>query len=530
MLTINEQYGPVKQGEGKSAGLDVVFLRLGACNLACVWCFVGNTFVYTPKGQKRIKDIRVNDLVCSADINGVITVKKVTRVFERELTREQIVKVSTEGKSSNCSVFCTLNHEFFTNRGWVQAANLHLGDEINYIDTINWKMKNDNPSCKPEAKQRLSEGARKRFLGKRATYETRLHLRESKLGPKNPRYLGIRADDDPAYLIMWDRIREDILERDNNTCQNKQCSAIKRLEVHHVIPYRISKSHAYSNLITLCKKCHLQAERLIINTEKLEGAFALHNGKKVVSVSPISIRQAARFNGNSNAIKVYNLEVEDNHTYFANNLLVHNCDTPYTWNFAGSPWEHPDKYDKDKELHKVSTDAAYDKIYELAGTVRGLVVSGGEPLLQQKELVELFKKLKSNDNNWWIEVETNGTLVPRDEFIASIDQFNCSPKLSNAGKDNPRDKRLVWAALVKINYSCKGTFKFVIQSDADLIEMKEIIQVVSIEPKDVWLMPEGRTKEEQLSRQEQVKELASKEGYNFSPRLHILEFGNKRGI
>ena len=37
-LRVNEIFGPTIQGEGKSAGREVKFLRLSGCNLACTWC------------------------------------------------------------------------------------------------------------------------------------------------------------------------------------------------------------------------------------------------------------------------------------------------------------------------------------------------------------------------------------------------------------------------------------------------------------------------------------------------------------
>ena len=209
------------------------------------------------------------------------------------------------------------------------------------------------------------------------------------------------------------------------------------------------------------------------------------------------------------------------------NLACIWCDTPYTWNWVGTKFKHPDKYDKKKETHKMTEDEVKKQLYEKAGQVRGLVISGGEPMLQQKQLIPFLQNLVF----WWIEVETNGTIEPTDQFIRLINQFNCSPKLSNAGTDNPLKLRFKKKALKKIA-SCgdKATFKFVIQSNQDLTEMLAIMSEVEINPKYVWLMPEGKTREEQLERQDQVKELSQMYGFNFSPRLHILEFGNKRGV
>lgn len=211
------------------------------------------------------------------------------------------------------------------------------------------------------------------------------------------------------------------------------------------------------------------------------------------------------------------------------NLACDFCDTPFTWNWKKTRFVHPDKYDPKDEVHKMKWVDVCEEILSKCEDVKSLVISGGEPLLQQDRLIPLLKQLKSNE--WWIEVETNGTIAPTDDFASLVDQFNCSPKTGNSGPDNPYKDRIIPSALEKI-VSCgdKATFKFVIQSDEDVVEVMSLIMQVRIQPKSVYLMPEGRTTQEQLDRQERVKLMAQTLGYNFTPRLHILEFGTKRGV
>lgn len=63
------------------------------------------------------------------------------------------------------------------------------------------------------------------------------------------------------------RLRQSILERDNNVCQdcNKK---FKRLEVHHIIPLRKGGTNDLDNLITLCRKCHMLRDYNIIKSDK----------------------------------------------------------------------------------------------------------------------------------------------------------------------------------------------------------------------------------------------------------------------
>jgi len=56
------------------------------------------------------------------------------------------------------------------------------------------------------------------------------------------------------YGEDWYSIRLRILERDNHTC--RKCGKINSKEVHHLIPYNLTKNNSDTNLITLCKRCH----------------------------------------------------------------------------------------------------------------------------------------------------------------------------------------------------------------------------------------------------------------------------------
>jgi len=58
----------------------------------------------------------------------------------------------------------------------------------------------------------------------------------------------------------WKRIRLLILSRDKNTC--RICGKLG-YEVHHIIPYRYSKSDEPKNLITVCRPCHVSLENKV---------------------------------------------------------------------------------------------------------------------------------------------------------------------------------------------------------------------------------------------------------------------------
>lgn len=203
------------------------------------------------------------------------------------------------------------------------------------------------------------------------------------------------------------------------------------------------------------------------------------------------------------------------------------CDTPYTWNWIGTKHLHPKKHDQKTELHEMNEWEIAEKLKSLGGEkVKALVVSGGEPLLQQHGLIPLLKSLK--EIGWWIEVETNGTIEPLDPFLALVDQINCSPKLSN----NIQDEKYIRVrpkVLTKLASSEKVYFKFVVSSmEKDIEEITEYIKTFNL--KNVYIMPLGMTKEELNETRESAQKLASFLQVGFSDRLHVTELGGGRGI
>jgi len=182
------------------------------------------------------------------------------------------------------------------------------------------------------------------------------------------------------------------------------------------------------------------------------------------------------------------------------NLKCRWCDTEYTW--------------KGNVIYKkMSLKEIEERI--LGYNLNHLVITGGEPLLWQKDFYPLVEKLLSK--KFIIEVETNGTIKPK---LPEEIYFNVSPKLSNSGEQF--EKRIKIDILKEFNKREKSIFKFVIQKKEDIDEILEIKNEVGIENKKIYLMPEGRTREELKERRKMVFELSKKYGFKFSDRLHIL--------
>ena len=208
------------------------------------------------------------------------------------------------------------------------------------------------------------------------------------------------------------------------------------------------------------------------------------------------------------------------------NLACVWCDTPYTWNWKGTQFKHPQKYNRRKEIHDMSCAEVVVELKEKGSEVKSLVISGGEPMLQQNAIIELLKLLKPE--GYWVEIETNGTIEPENEFLELIDQINCSPKTSNSGSDNTFVMRERPDALMKLASDPKTNFKFVVQGEDDMPEIRKLASRYGM--KNVYLMAEGATMEGQKRMGELIEEISRQNLFCFTPRLHILFWDRKRAV
>ncbi len=201
------------------------------------------------------------------------------------------------------------------------------------------------------------------------------------------------------------------------------------------------------------------------------------------------------------------------------NLRCGWCDTPYaSWRPEGV---------------EMSVETILDAVEQ--HPTRFVVVTGGEPLIA-KGMPELLAKLREAGKH--ITIETAGTIAT--EGVA-CDLASISPKLAHSTPDEAtagkawveKHERLrlqpevlrAWCAAYEFQ------LKFVVASEADVAEVKAVIASIgaSIPPEKILLMPEGITQEALKARQAWLVEICKREGWRYSPRLHIDLFGNQRG-
>jgi len=197
------------------------------------------------------------------------------------------------------------------------------------------------------------------------------------------------------------------------------------------------------------------------------------------------------------------------------NLKCSWCDTKYTWDWT--------KHDRAREVHELSVKVVADQVRRSRTEL--LVVTGGEPLLQQPAIEALLEELGSR---YSVEVETNGTLAPSPALSLRVSQWNVSPKLANSGE--PLKRRLVTRAVQALLRTKNAWFKFVCEdATLDPAEVLDIARAAGIPDDRISLMPQAATRGELSRRSLPIVQESVRRGWGFSPRLHVQLWGGKRG-
>lgn len=196
------------------------------------------------------------------------------------------------------------------------------------------------------------------------------------------------------------------------------------------------------------------------------------------------------------------------------NLHCHYCDTKYTWDF--------ERFDYEREVREVSVASVAEQIS--SAPARHVVLTGGEPLLQQRALA---RALESVPPEVFIEVETNGTRVPLPALLSRIDQWNVSPKLSSAG--DPEELRIKPEALSALRDSGRAYLKLVVKTERDRDEAEALRERFGFTRQRTLLMPEAATPAELRARESEVAAWSQDLGVRFGSRLHVALWGGRRG-
>lgn len=171
------------------------------------------------------------------------------------------------------------------------------------------------------------------------------------------------------------------------------------------------------------------------------------------------------------------------------------CDTKYTWSFRSREVKHTEL----KEATPIHAKMTVDEILEVCGETKHIVLTGGEPCLQ--DLSHLTRAaIKAGKT---IQVETSGT-APLSVIPGTW--ITLSPKFNNPGKKPILNDCIFYA----------NEFKFPVKGVEDLTIIDDFFKSHHLNQRLVWLQP--------ISQDEKATKVcleeARKRGWRISVQTH----------
>lgn len=252
------------------------------------------------------------------------------------------------------------------------------------------------------------------------------------------------------------------------------------------------------------------------------------------------------------------------------------CDTPYS-SF------HPEKgmfNDMDEFVNRFKAlSDSYSNIYHVC-------ITGGEPMLYAAD-IEKFTNIVSEKKQYLFTIETNGTLsyskcyyqdMP---FVYAVPYsfFSISPKLSTSvdkeckfiskemadKHDKTRHNPDAIADIIEASYKEFATsescdiptidfqLKFVYSDENTMLEIEKLLNeyakcaakrfvndrhfpqvnertIYDYIQSHVYIMPEGITNDQLNTKRKEAIDVCMTKGWNYTDRLHIVVWGDKRGV
>ncbi|MFT3738313.1 MAG: 7-carboxy-7-deazaguanine synthase QueE [Breznakibacter sp.] len=185
------------------------------------------------------------------------------------------------------------------------------------------------------------------------------------------------------------------------------------------------------------------------------------------------------------------------------------------------------------------------------GDMHHVVISGGEPMLQKRPLAALCHRIKELTGAH-ITIESNATIFDAD-VAAHVDLVSLSPKLSNSEPNGQKLETLGLAGSGPFVYHAErrrqieviqkwidamnwkaGEFqlKFVMANPDEETEIKEqfLAFLAGFKASDILAMPLGASMDELAQTTSFALQAAVRNGWRFSPRIHIELFGCREGV
>ena len=151
------------------------------------------------------------------------------------------------------------------------------------------------------------------------------------------------------------------------------------------------------------------------------------------------------------------------------NLRCTWCDTKYAWNNG-----------KDMSIDEIITEV-------IRYRCKNISITGGEPLLQKEEILELIQQLKTMD--YWLQLNTNGTIFDQRIFeLVDLVSMDCKCPSSETESDYETLRR------TRKSFNSKTQFKFVISNRKDYEFARKIVSSFLLGASHVIFQPEWNSR------------------------------------
>ena len=206
--------------------------------------------------------------------------------------------------------------------------------------------------------------------------------------------------------------------------------------------------------------------------------------------------------------------------YPATFLRLRRCNLACTWCDQKETWDPTNEGYNNYEI--LTLWEIRERILDYGNNL--LVITGGEPLIWQRQLKRLVESIPLDMS---IEIETNGTVAPSLIGLSRA-EYNVSPKLANSGNGmRNTDMHLDFLDLYKRK---KAVLKYVVSDMKDFGEIDWQVRNWGLNGKGIFIMPEGVDRETICNRLPWLFDACNERGYNLTTRLHVLAFGDMKGV
>ena len=243
------------------------------------FCFTGETLVTTHKGKIPIKDLHVGDKVLSFNHSECI-------IEEKEIVKvdSHLSSIYTLEFENGKTIECTGNHKFFTNKGYLSIEQILslLRCPIEEGETILFSDLQKQSESWSGCEDKLFE------LWKRDSFREKEQTEQI------------------LFCELQERVQSE--KREGSLCRvgkNKRQLEERSWEMPEMRFYGESSSTSY--------RPQYKEQRC-------------GESDSSMYILPLRLSQITRLSSN-NLRRVYDIEVKDNHNFFANDVLVHNCNT-----------------------------------------------------------------------------------------------------------------------------------------------------------------------------------------------------------